>query len=542
MDLIGDDSNELGKISINKKYAEKFERESRFRDLQRSAELGLLDDEDEEDSSDDEEDDDAVALSQSLDKQIIRTINLIRKKDPKIYDKSAVWFEENDDEEDGGQGEEGAPHEKKRYKDIVREQLLEDEDGVGGKGSAQSRLAYDAEQASLRKSLLESIHGGVDNEGEEEEGDDMLKPVVKSSGELAQEDAELAAELEEMRRLGKCRLEDPSADDFLFEYISKQRWKDKTAVVDSNVDEDSDEEEARLDETDRFESSYNFRFEEAGADAGQIVGHARLVNDSVRRPDTKRKEQREKRAERKERERRHKEEELRRLKNLKRQELQDRLRKIGDTGGLSDMGIDEAELEEEWDPARHEELMREQFGDAYYAEEDEGFDEDAAVQDGDWGVEPDDDEGAGLHAARPSARAKDSLDELYALDYEDVVAGVPTRFRYRQVEAEDWGLTAEDILLAEDRDLSKFVGLKRLSTYRADKIDANKLSKKRKRLRALVRERMDSKGKGGDGPAQVEEEQEQAQVLEKGAEEGLVDAGKRKRKRRTKKAADSSSS
>jgi hypothetical protein len=39
------------------------------------------------------------------------------------------------------------------------------------------------------------------------------------------------------------------------------------------------------------------------------------------------------------------------------------------------------------------------------------------------------------------------LDEYYGLDFDDIVAGMPTRFRYRQVAANDFGLSAEEVCL-----------------------------------------------------------------------------------------------
>ncbi len=48
------------------------------------------------------------------------------------------------------------------------------------------------------------------------------------------------------------------------------------------------------------------------------------------------------------------------------------------------------------------------------------------------------------------------MDEAYALDFDDIVGGMPTRFRYRQVPANDFGLTAEEVIeLHENLDNAK---------------------------------------------------------------------------------------
>ena len=120
-------------------------------------------------------------------------------------------------------------------------------------------------------------------------------------------------------------------------------------------------------------------------------------------------------------------------------------------------------------------------------EDGEYYDEDVAVVDDD-----EFDDGSGQKQSKAKV-VSGMLDELYKLDYEDIVAGMPCRFKYRQVEKEDFGLTADEILLAEDGELNQFVSLKKISAY-ADNYgvgdQARKVAKKRKRFRVAIKDRL----------------------------------------------------
>lgn len=66
-------------------------------------------------------------------------------------------------------------------------------------------------------------------------------------------------------------------------------------------------------------------------------------------------------------------------------------------------------------------------------------------------------------------KAKEIIDEYYNLDYEDMIGDQPTRFKYAQVAPADYGMSAVDILLADDMQLNNVVGLKNLQPYRKGK-------------------------------------------------------------------------
>ena len=60
------------------------------------------------------------------------------------------------------------------------------------------------------------------------------------------------------------------------------------------------------------------------------------------------------------------------------------------------------------------------------------------------------------------------LDDYYKLDFEDLIGGgqVKTRFKYHRVAQEDFGLTEDEILLLDDKQLNKLVSLKNYRPYK----------------------------------------------------------------------------
>lgn len=109
-----------------------------------------------------------------------------------------------------------------------------------------------------------------------------------------------------------------------------------------------------------------------------------------------------------------------------------------------------------------------------------------------------------------------------------------TRFRYRETSPQAFGLSAKDILMADDAQLNKFAGLKKLASFR----DSEKKSRDRKKLgkKARVREwRKDTFGNeegpefkfGGDKATETNEDD--------GEKTDIREGGRKKKRRRTKK-------
>jgi protein KRI1 len=127
-------------------------------------------------------------------------------------------------------------------------------------------------------------------------------------------------------------------------------------------------------------------------------------------------------------------------------------------------------------------------------EEDVGayVDEEAHDEEGEWYDEENDDhefqEDQGETSIEKKVKSK-LMEELYKLDYEDIVAGQPTRFKYRQVEPNNFGLTPEEILFARDSTLKQFVSLKKIAPYRDDEPFVG--SRKRRRFREMLKHDME---------------------------------------------------
>jgi protein KRI1 len=122
------------------------------------------------------------------------------------------------------------------------------------------------------------------------------------------------------------------------------------------------------------------------------------------------------------------------------------------------------------------------------------------------------------------------MEELYKLDYEDIVAGMPTRFKYRQVEKNSYGLSTEEILFARDATLKQFVSLKKMAPY-SEQGEHMTDSRRRRRFREMLQKDLDD-----EAELATQQGEAGAQQVSSQAEEDVEDtSGKKKKRRRLKK-------
>ena len=478
-------SMEEGALRINQKYAEEYERRkrreelSRLRDLERerrrerrrgehgehggatdgreasSHGSGTSDDEDDEDE---EEDECAVLLTRKMDAQWAATLEAIRRRDARIYDANHRFYDSDSGSSSSSGDEPVAGYETVAaagggretgllLKDYVRQQLLA-EGSEGGSSSTESegvdtRAAaprqrdgdavgghvpvYDAEQAELRRAVLNQSARMDDETGERDDvhsddaEDDLFQlkrrdalwediaPTARENGQLTGEEAAAASTVVPSVSAeddgAHAYLEQETADEkerFLREFVLRNGWlsvgaagsgasparpsvslerrhtptDESDTVCDASASTDSvEEDEAFLQKQEQFEYAHNFRYEEACAT--QVPTHPRRVPDSMRRPSSKseaRRRQRDMRQQRKEVERRRREEELKRLKNLRRAEQAERIQRLARAAGC-EAGDETAAVfaqllgdddDAGFDPDKHDRLMGAHFESEVY--------------------------------------------------------------------------------------------------------------------------------------------------------------------------------
>ncbi|KAJ1264445.1 hypothetical protein BS78_08G001700 [Paspalum vaginatum] len=516
-----DGGEDLSKIRINEEYARRFEHNKRREAMQRLEERrkrGLLsasdDDEEEEESSsseEDEDEDERAIASRSVDRRVFEVIRRIRSGDPRVLDKDAkVYSSDEDGEEEKEKKREEEPKAKKEkplyLKDVNARHLLEEGPEFAAQTSRSSskydRIAYDEQQKKGLEAFLEAQKEVLGSDDDDGGGDEFFRAKPKAEEAAAEDDEEkLTKEL-----AGVVFGKDEDLDEnerFLRDFFLKRPYlesgKEKKPYLDDIYNELSDDEE-ELEIQEEYESGYKYRHEEAAASgavvADRVMGHSRVVEGSVRKKESSRKQQRKSKEERIARAKQEQAEELKHLKNLKKKEIAEKLDRIrmiaGIEGGAAcKLGADD--LEEDFDPEDYDKKMQAMFDDSYYEADDanpefgsggeEGMDlekPDFDKEDELLGLpkgwagdqskeEPTAAEGKatkGMIPLKDKVELEKEMEEYYKLDYEDTIGDLKTRFKYKKVNPNSFGLSTYEILASDDRDLNQYVSMKKLAPYR----------------------------------------------------------------------------
>ncbi|KAJ5678229.1 uncharacterized protein N7477_003862 [Penicillium maclennaniae] len=584
--LMDDDSSDSGddaggsaesSFKINEDFAKRFEYNKKREEVARlEAKYGKTNmgkgradepEEDEESSSDEDEDENGELATEALDAEIMATLKAIRSKDPAVYDNNVTFYTKFDDDANV------TPKEKQEksmtLRDYHRQNLLagidpaEDADEDAPKTFAQ-------EQADLKDAVVKAMHGADSDEEMDDAEDNFL---VRKSGPVdSAPKAEVKLDIENA---------DKDPETFLSNFLTSRAWIPEGRANELQPFDSDDDDE--VDRADAFEEAYNFRFEDPSKLNEKIMTHARdMTNDqSVRREEkSARKKIRDAERQRKEEEKKQRETEKNRLRKLKAEELQNKVNQIKEVAGLRAAEFTDEDwarfLDDAWDDKEWSNEMAKRFGEDYYEDQDISgkkhpqkpeWDDDIDIKD----LIPDyedeeptkpllssddedeeDDEASGSkkkskaqekrEQKREVRKDKMRIDEAVERNLDLDITLLPgatkknaTRFRYRETSPQSFGLTARDILMADDQQLNQFAGLKKLASFR----EAEKKEKDQRKLgkKARLRQwRKDTFGNeegpefkfGGDAPVEKEAENETKLDIREGD-------GQRKKRKRSKK-------
>ncbi|ORX59286.1 Krr1-domain-containing protein [Piromyces finnis] len=594
--MFDSDGEEEVTLTINEKFADKYEKRKQNEELTRLKEkYGNLDEkklqsaverkkqyskdindasifDSDDESTSEEEDEYGELITPEVDAQIMKTILKVKAHDKDIYDSEKKFFSEQEmekarqlwKEKQEKQKAEKPMHLKDYHRKVLLGEIKDDEEG-----EEKKEKTFVEEQNDLKKDFINEANN-VDDDM-----DSFFTLKKKTKEEEAQEEEdyktfllENMADADNPNALQEWKTykDNPNVDKneaFLMDYILNRGWieKDKKKNPFSLDTEEISDDEEEVDKADRFESQYNFRFEEEGGT--QLITHSRNIEDSMRRKNNSRKQKRENVKQRKLEEKNRREEELKRLKNLKKQEIINKLKQIQEITGNKNVGFDDIDLDGDFNQEEYDKKMENIFNDEYYNDEDanikpefaddididdivpkeeynntneeegnDGYDENAEAypeeqynananaNDDDFIMDADYLPGGQYYNtnetgkkkklskkqlkkekklakkkqkqlanqvpdADPNKSLNEYLDEYYQLDYEDMIGDTPTRFKYAKVKPENYGLSAIEILLADDKDLNEYISLKKLAPHRSeerqmkDEIKFNKSKKKR---------------------------------------------------------------
>ncbi|ERL90884.1 hypothetical protein D910_08229 [Dendroctonus ponderosae] len=358
---------------------------------------------------------------------------------------------------------------------------------------------------------------------EQKETEEEYRQWLKGQTEDIQ-DEETKAELKPLRDFWNH----PELDEdekYLRDYFLNKRYleEDRGDHIPTYEEIVNPIDETELEKQEEFEHKFNFRFEEPDQDF--IKRYPRTIENSIRRTDDKRKAKRAETKERKKREKEEKMAEIKKMQELKRKEIEEKLQKLKEVTGATDLAFGDEDVDGEFDPEAHDKRMQSLFNDEFYQGqetdekpefpdidkeleienwsrwqneeksevsphcEDDNFNMDADYDPATVSKQEAADGSKGKRKRKKKSKVAEALsrpkpkfdpnekeyekyfDEYYKLDCEDIIGDLPCRFKYREVIPNDFGLTVEEILLANDKELNKWCSIKKTVQRRPDSIE-----------------------------------------------------------------------
>ena len=242
-------------FSVNSKFASSFEAKKRREEIQKAKErakdLQLYSGSEVSES----EDSSAELLTKKANSKFMNILTMIKKGDPKLKDPSFQAFGDSDFETSSLSSEKD--QKPVRYKDLLRKQLLNPE--------TEEKETEVFKEKQVKNEFLEAVN----NWEAGNQDSNLFKPrkVEKMSEkeDLQELVEDLADNSTDVKALKDYWANTKNEDDlFLKKFLLKKLWKDPDdqLLTYNEIVEQEDEEKAN--EAEKFETAYNFRFEEEG--------------------------------------------------------------------------------------------------------------------------------------------------------------------------------------------------------------------------------------------------------------------------------------
>ncbi|EGX89277.1 ribosome biogenesis protein Kri1 [Cordyceps militaris CM01] len=366
-------------FQVNEDFARRFEHNKQREERQKRTSFieEKLNNEDDEDSSDSEsEDENGFLATEDLDAQISATLQAIKNKDPRVYDKDQTFYKPDEETADANKDKQDKQDKPVYLRDYHREKILRGDTGADNED--EQPQTYDQEQEAAKKDFLSGVNnaaGEIDSDSDSDDGFMIKKkkstdaPVKSSNGIHPSRSTKIKVSGADVSSADK----DPET--FLSNFMAARAWVEEEGGRWKAFESDDGEDDDRADE---FEQAYNLRFEDPAKSREVLRSYARDVTNSrsVRRDDaTGRKRQRELERERKEAAKAERAEEKARRRKLKLDEAEKKLRKIKQAAGAVGKALSDEEwmsfLDGAWENDNWEAEMQKRFGDDYYAIRDD---------------------------------------------------------------------------------------------------------------------------------------------------------------------------
>jgi protein KRI1 len=544
-------------------------------------------DEDSSDSEDEDEDDEGFLATEALDAEISATLQAIRNKDPRVYDEKITFYAPI--EEDSEDRAPPKKEEKPMYlRDYHRENLLKGISAVEEIEDAPP-LTFAQEQEQLKNTVVKEMHAAAEAEAGSDDDEDGGFLIPKSKPQQSASQGIHPSRQKKIKLDVAKADKDPETFLSNFMAARAWVPTDGARFQPLESEDEEEVERAEKFEVAynlRFEDPKGSN-EVLKSYARDIIAEKSVRREEPKSRKKARDAEREKK-EAEKREREEERTRLRKLKIEQMEEKLQKIKKAAGLSGKT-LKDDEWSkfLDDNWDDENWEAEMNKRFGEEYYAEPEVGdesdeedigaskkknkpvkpkWDDDIDIKDiipnfveeEETAEKPaftlsdsEDDEEDESNDEETAARKKSSKDRKRDLQDKKKAARLerkkieelvdtrlttdlplasskskqPSRFRYRETSPISFGLTARDILMADDAALNQYVGLKKMATFR----DADKKKKDKKRLgkKARLREWRKETFGNEDGPEIVIGTKEE---VEKQEGSNIIE-GKKKKKR-----------